>query len=784
VILFRTLGPLDLRGSDGQELGDILAQPKRVALLAYLALAAPRGPQQRDILLALFWPQHDSEHARNSLSQSIHVLRRSLGSNMLVSRNGDALGLERANLWCDAIEFEKALEAGNVAAAVELYHADLLEGLHIPDAGEFDQWLETERTRLAGRYAKALEALAEQRQATGDVLGAVTWWRRLATREPYNSRVALGLMRALAAAGDPGGAAQHARTHEGLLRQELDIAPDPEVAAFIKQLQAASTRSNERLERTELVSSPLTPERAAGEEALSVPANRYDPAEPARPRRWTAPLAAVLLLLLTATFGAIALRNGGREPPVPLIRSLAVLPLENLSGDSAQQPFTDGLHDLLITELARYPELSVISRTSVLQYKGTKKRLSEIAQELKVEGVVKGAVLREGGRVRITAQLVHAQSDRHVWAQRYERDVRDIFLLQGELAEGIAREVNVAAKPVKRVHHAATGPVDSAPRELYLRELYRRGRQAELSRSLVGVQTAKEAYRQAIEWDSSFALGYAGLAGVYGLMATYGFASSGSALDTARMVARRAVALDSTLPETRTALGVTLGDARQFEAAEREFRAAIRLSPSDAQAHYWYAILLVAMGRGEDALSEIQRVAELDPFAPRGVIAMDKYARYLMTGERPLAKLVARKRSSFLKREPGEPWARSRNAVDLAHLGKCAEARSELQEAQHLAPDNLFMVTNEAMLRWFCGDTQRARALLQRVKRRKDASEHGIRIAVAYALLGEKDSVFAWLERTEWTMTKLTVLRANEWLDPVRSDPRFPELLRRLGLRS
>jgi predicted Zn-dependent protease len=165
-------------------------------------------------------------------------------------------------------------------------------------------------------------------------------------------------------------------------------------------------------------------------------------------------------------------------------------------------------------------------------------------------------------------------------------------------------------------------------------------------------------------------------------------------------------------------------------------------------------------------------------------MAMDKYARYLMTGKRPSVKMLAGKRASFLKREPGEPWARSRNAVDLARAGNCPQARSELQEAQHLAPDNLLMAANESMLHWFCGDKTRARALLQQVKTRRDAREHGVRIAAVHALFAEKDSAFVWLERTEWTMIKLTVLRANEWLDPLRSDVRYPRLLQRLGLRT
>jgi hypothetical protein len=163
---------------------------------------------------------------------------------------------------------------------------------------------------------------------------------------------------------------------------------------------------------------------------------------------------------------------------------------------------------------------------------------------------------------------------------------------------------------------------------------------------------------------------------------------------------------------------------------------------------------------------------------------MQRYADYVITGERPFLKLPAGQRwSSFLRGEPGEPWARRANAIDLAQAGKCAEARSQLDEAQHLAPGTLLMASGDAMLRWFCGDRRGARTVVQQLKQRLDAHDHGIRIAMIHALFGETDSAFVWLGRTQWTLNKLTDLRANRWLDPLRSDPRYPLLLRTLGLR-
>ncbi|MFL5448616.1 MAG: tetratricopeptide repeat protein, partial [Gemmatimonadales bacterium] len=599
-------------------------------------------------------------------------------------------------------------------------------------------------------------------------------------RELYNSRLAFRLMRSLAAAGEPGGAIQHARVHETLLRQDLNVSLGPEIASLVQQLQAKPP-SQAFVAATSLSSSSNRPA-----ESVLVQAWDGDSAGmPVRKNRHRSRMAIVVsLAALVSTAGSVVtLRMGAHEPAIPPIRSLAVLPLQALSGDSAQEYFAQGMHDALIGELARYPELTVISRTSVLHYDGTKKRLPEIARELNVQGVVEGTVFREGNRVRVNVQLLHGPSDRHLWARSYERDLGQILLLQDELANAIARELHVVTTPLKR-NSAVSIRSDSVPGQLQVRELYLKGRHAEQTRSLAGLQTAKEAYRQAIERDSSFALGYAGLAGVYGLIGSYGFSASEPALDSARTLARLAFRLDSTSPEVRTALGVTLGDASDFAGAEREFRSAIRFSPSDARAHYWYAILLVALGRGEDALREVKRAAELDPFSPRGVTAMDRYARYLITGERSFLQIPAGKRwSSFLKAEPTEPWARRANAMDLAQAQKCPEARSELDGAQHLAPGTLSMEAGDAMVRWFCGDRPGAKKAIERLKRRDDARDQGIRIAMALALFGEKDSAFAWIGRTQWTLNKLTDLRANRWLDPLRSDPRYPELLRRLGLR-
>jgi TolB-like protein/DNA-binding SARP family transcriptional activator len=778
MIRLRTLGALDLRDAEGQECRSLLAQPKRVALVVYLALASPRGPHRRDVLLALFWPELDSDHARNALSQSMHFLRRALGPETLVNHNGSELSLAPGSFWCDAIAFEEAIAAGRTSEALELYRGDLLEGFHVGNAPEFERWLDAERTRLADIYVRAAQSAAEKRELAGDNEAALALWRQLAARDPYSANLAIRYMRALAASGDRVGALQHARVHETLLREELDTVPDERVMVLVRQLQN-SAPSEERAPAVPAV--PTSVVAVTDLSASSIPA----PARKVRFRRYPSYIVVGLFLLFVAVGSAVAFRvapGGDRRAP---IRSLAVLPFQDLTGDSSRQSFAEGMHDALITELARYPELRVISRTSVLRYRSTNKSLPQIARELKVDGVVEGAILRDGGRIRMSAQLVHGPTDREVWAERYVRDLRDILVLQAELAAAIAREVHVATNPAARLSRDRAGPADAPPRELYLRELYLRGRHAELSRSLDGIETAREAYRRAIAADSTFALGWAGLAAVYGFLADYGYAPMQPTLDSARMMAQRAVALDSTLPDTRTALGVTLGDAHDFVGAEREFRRAIELGPSNARAHYWYSVLLVALGRGDEALRESERALELDPFSPRGGLAMKRYATFLLTGEYPHRKLPVTERRPILKLEPGEPWARAREAFELAEVGRCSEARSELARARRGAPgDNFRMLPFVATVQWWCGQRDSVRATLVRMKKLPHADDNGYRMAIVHTLLGEKDSAFVWLERQRWTMAELSGLSADWWMHPLRSDPRYAALLQRLKIRA
>jgi predicted ATPase/DNA-binding SARP family transcriptional activator len=271
VITLQALGPIELRAADGRSLRSVISQEKRLALLTYLAVGQPDGFRRRDRLLGLFWADSDESHARNSLNQALFQLRRSLGEDVVVSRGADEVGIDADRFWCDAAAFSTCLKAGELAKAVELYRGELLEGLGaIPEAAEWEHWLEAERASLHRGFVDALRSLARAREAAGDIVGAAPLWRRLTVEAPLDAVAALGWMRVLASEGDRAGALEHGRQFEARIREELGADPDPEVASFAERLRDGSAEvyggtraSAEVRERQESDSSTVpAPERA------------------------------------------------------------------------------------------------------------------------------------------------------------------------------------------------------------------------------------------------------------------------------------------------------------------------------------------------------------------------------------------------------------------------------------------------------------------------------------------------------------------------------------------
>jgi TolB-like protein/DNA-binding SARP family transcriptional activator/Flp pilus assembly protein TadD len=780
ILRLRTLGALDLQAPDGSELRSVLAQPRRVALLTYLALATPQGPHRRDQLLALFWPDQDQAHARNALSQAVYFLRGALGADVVVSRTAEELAIDLSTIWCDALTFDEAVEAHRYTEAVELYRGELLAGFHVAGAApEFAAWLDTTRATYARRYAAAMNSIAAEREAAGDPAGAVIWRRRVAAQDPLNSEAALQLMSALAAAGDPGAAIRHARVHEALLREELDAPPDGRINRFVKALQTP-TPETVTPSSPQVVPSPSFV--ASSAPVASLPTSETGSRsgttrEPPVPRRraswWYAGGAA--LGLAGAALATFAFTH--KAAPNVTSSCVAVIPLANYSGDRSQDDFADAVTDALITELARHQRLSVISRTSAAQYKATQKPLPQIARELGCNAVVEGSVVRTANRVMVDAQLVNALADRHLWAERYERDAAELPALERDIADAIAMRLNANER-------ADDSAIDGKPARASARRvdpivygLYLRGRDAALSRNPAGLRLAIGLHKEAIRRDSTFALGYAGLADAYRLAGGFGFMPLEFAVDTAPRMARTALTLDGSLSEAHTSLAGTLTDAGDWPTAELEFRRALQLAPSNALAHHWYAILLVTLDRKEEALREIRRARELDPLSQpirEMTIMIETYAGIRSSTAAPLP------RSTIV--DPNHPGTAADRSINLARDGRCSEAGAENKRAQQLAPNENMTLVSHVRVVLLCGDRAAAKSLLALVERRPQIDLQGVYIAEAHVRLGQTDSAFAWLDRTRWGMANRMRLRIDEGLKPLRTDPRYRELLHKQNM--
>jgi TolB-like protein/DNA-binding winged helix-turn-helix (wHTH) protein/tetratricopeptide (TPR) repeat protein len=486
--------------------------------------------------------------------------------------------------------------------------------------------------------------------------------------------------------------------------------------------------------------------------------------------------AALLFVLLGANIGGLRARLAGKSD-VPQIHSLAVLPLQNLSADPAQEYFSDGMTDALITDLAQISSLKVISRTSSMQYKQTKKSLPEVAHELNVDGIVEGTVQRSGDRVRITAQLIYGPSDKHVWAHSYQRDMREVFALERDVTEEIAREVRARLTTPNQAPVAPPRPASPKVLEAYLQGNYhlnRYGRGAgdeELT-------TAQEYFQRAIDADPSFAPAYNGLAKAHmGLLWP-----SNRDFDTARRMAERAVELDPNFSDAHDTLGAVKLTAWNWPGSEEEYRRAIALNPNSADAHDCLGDALDVMGHLDEGRKEHQIAQELDPNNDHLSDALDRQGQY----DRAIAML-----QMMLKRYPDDGWLHVALYRHAVKKGMHKEAIQELEKTF-----NMFGFPKPAsrIHRAFVSSGYRG-AMRQYAKEFEylTATKHvflPVNLAEVYATLGDKDRAFYWLEQAYShhdivaASTDLGLERLNTefLLDPLRSDPRFKDLVRRVGL--
>jgi len=480
----------------------------------------------------------------------------------------------------------------------------------------------------------------------------------------------------------------------------------------------------------------------------------------------------VLLLVILAGFRAGRLREWLRLPvAAPRIESLAVLPLENLSHDSEQDYFADGMTEELISDLARISELKVISRTSVMHYKGTKKTLPQIANELNVDGVVEGSVLRSGDHVRITVQLLDARADRHLWAENYEREITDVLAVQNNVASDIANQVRVKLTAVEQARLSDSRRVDLDARDDYLK-----GRYYWNKRTKDDLRRAFDYFTRSANRDQSYALAYSGLADYYLLLSFYGVPPSES-FPKGKVAALRALEIDDGLAEAHASLGsVKAFYEWNWTGGEEEFKRAIDLSPNYATARQWYAYLLAATGRFDEAAMEMKQAQTLDPLSM--IIQSNLAGNYYYRRQYKQAIDECKKALEF---DPNFSTALVFLSAAYAQEKQYGDAIAQLKKV----PEN--NTEAQALLGYVyavSGNQDYADHILRefqdRSKREYVASGYS---AMIYVGLGKKDRALAFLERGYGEHDQeMNLLKINPVWDGLRSDPRFRDLMRRVGL--
>lgn len=519
---------------------------------------------------------------------------------------------------------------------------------------------------------------------------------------------------------------------------------------------------------------------------LQVDLERFGAMQPLRaPRRWgwfhdvrALPLAGgVILVVLFAL--AVLNRRGAWERLTSgmgsgRLDSIAVLPLDNLSGDPEQEYLADGITDGLITNLAQIGSLRVISRTSVMQYKGARKPLPKIARELNVEAIVEGTARRSGDRIRISAQLIEAATDRHVWARSYERGVQGLNILESEIAQAISEALRVELTPDEKTRLAKARPVNPEAQEAYLKGRYFRSKSSE-----EGHKKAIQYFEQAIATDPDWAPPYAGLGDAYVSLQHDEFLPSAEAFPKATVALRKALELDESLAEAHYSLGYQMYDAWDWSGAERELKRAIELNPNYSRAWRAYATWLDIMGRHAEALDAVKQALAVDP-VPVYPMVVSAYIHYTAHQYDKAIELL----QEALEMDPRYPDTHKGLAWCYAQKGRFDEAIAEARKAITLSGGSTESLATLGDVYAQAGMRIEARNVLEeleKLSKRKYVSSVGV--ALIYADLGDKDRAFASLEeayrqRDGW----LGDLKLLPNLDSLRSDPRFADLVRRVGL--
>ena len=796
----RTFGSLALLGSAGETVvGEHGQQRRRLALLAALAAAGEHG-RTRDQLLLLFWPDVSQSRARHSLDQLVYAIRTSIGDDVFAGAN--PLRLNPDTVRSDVGDFNDAIARDDVEAAVQQYSGPFLDGFYLSDAPEFEQWMDAERARLARSYGSALERLAERAEAAGDHAVAVAWWRRLSEADPVSSKAAIGLMRALAGIGDHAAALRHAGDYERAVRQELGTGAGPAIAAMAAELRATASTHSHPASRGTTADASATVQPARSNLPAPLPTPVTEPATPvahpassatesspqvevaitARPARGRlVPMLAFGAILGVGAMATALFRSDTSVPdqvgvtPVTAARSIVVLPLTNLSAIPTDAPIVDGLTEELIGMLSRIEGLRVIARTSAFAFRNSALAVGEIADSLRVANVLAGSVQKDGQRLRVQVRLIDARDGSTRWSETYDRELRDIFAVQSEIAAAVARELDLrlGARSVSAIQRRPT-------RSIAAYELYLRGRDPLLFRSDDGAHRGLAYLQQAVALDSTFAGAHGNMTYMYMLISSrVDVPQTNEFISLAIAAAQKAVALDPLLPEAHAAVGVTgLVHLRDLTGAESAFKRALAL-PGYSRAREHLARLYLYSGRPVEGLAETDRAVQEDPLSATAAADLGQALCVNRRYEEGLAQLA---RLATLQ----PPLRRIGGFIATCHAMRGAwedvVASLDPTPAEIPSPFGANALYGYALARAGRGDEAR-QSLPELVEGWRLGRKTAFRIALIHAGFGDYDQAVLWLDRSidDFSLQGLVMF---PMFAELHAHPGFERIRRRLGIQN
>jgi TolB-like protein/DNA-binding winged helix-turn-helix (wHTH) protein/Tfp pilus assembly protein PilF len=518
----------------------------------------------------------------------------------------------------------------------------------------------------------------------------------------------------------------------------------------------------------------------AGADAAVRPPRPVSGAKPSQRKKYLAP--ALGLVLIAGITGYVRWFRSRPQPTAQSAKTaqsartmLAVLPFQNLTGDATQDYFSDGLTEEMITQLGNLDSqrLGVIARTSVMHYKNNQTALGQIGQDLGVQYVIEGSVRRDANNVRVTAQLIQTKDQTHVWGRQYDRELKGFLALQGEIAQEIADEIQITLGD----HKSAAAQPALSPQNYEAYDLYLKGQYFFNKRTAASLQEAIGYFAQATTKDPNYARAYAGLADSYALMGGYSGRPQAEFMPRARAAALRALQIDDRLPEAHTALALIVQNYDwDWQTAEKEFRRAIELNPNYATAHHWYAEHLMWRGHFDEALQESERARQLDPLSL--IIAADNGA--ILYFSRQYDRAIEKWRS-VLEMDPD--FQRAHLIVGAyVEKGMFAEALADTEKVRPFTAVPNYLSWRAYIYGRSGQSAQARRTLRELLQSNRSRPVDPMMFALAYLGMGDKDQVLAWLEKAYAEHSnELTTLRVSPAYDPLRSDPRFQDLMHRVG---